>query len=379
MIWISGLFALISLLAVFKAPAKPVWFVAIAATEWGHYLAIGCIVLALFIWRRDQRWGSASWLAMGAAILFITPLLRAMRLADHLPEQLVAHFGPVSPREESQAPARIKPLDFADLFRGIYSPAVRLTTLVYATVNGQPLSLDLYQPSKKGLPMPGIIVVHGGSWKSGRREELSDLNRYLAARGYLVASVDYRLAPQATFPAQRDDVFSAIAYLKNHAAEIGLDKNRLVLLGRSAGGQVALSAAYTGKDPAIKGVIAFYTPNDLAWGYSLPANPLIMNSRRVIEDYLGGPPAGRAVQYEAASPLNFVNKTTPPTLMIHGARDELVSPLHEDRLLKRLAEEGRPYFYLRLPWATHGCDANFSGPCGQLSTYAIERFLAAVL
>jgi len=65
--------------------------------------------------------------------------------------------------------------------------------------------------------------------------------------------------------------------------------------------------------------------------------------------------------------------------MIHGARDELVSPQHEDRLSKRLTEAGRPYFYLRLPWATHGCDANFIGPCGQLSTYAIERFLASLL
>ena len=75
------------------------------------------------------------------------------------------------------------------------------------------------------------MFFYGGSWQSGNRGELPALNRYLTARGYIVASIDYRLAPQAIFPAQRDDVFSAIAYLKNHAAEIGLDKDRLVLLG----------------------------------------------------------------------------------------------------------------------------------------------------
>ena len=77
-----------------------------------------------------------------------------------------------------------------------------------------------------------------------------------------MASIDYRLAPGAVFPAPRDDVFAAIAYLKDHAKEIGLDKDRLILLGRSAGGQIALSAAYAEKEPGIKGVIVFYAPND---------------------------------------------------------------------------------------------------------------------
>jgi acetyl esterase/lipase len=66
-------------------------------------------------------------------------------------------------------------------------------------------------------------------------------------------------------------------------------------------------------------------------------------------------------------------------LVIHGVRDELVWVVHSDRLSQRLSAAGRPYLYLRLPWATHGCDANFQGPSGQLSLYAIERFLAAVL
>jgi acetyl esterase/lipase len=73
-----------------------------------------------------------------------------------------------------------------------------------------------------------------------------------------------------------------------------------------------------------------------------------------------------------------VNSTTPPTLLIHGGRDELIGEEQSERLAVRLAAYGRQQFLLALPWATHGCDINFSGPCGQLSTYAIERFIAAV-
>ena len=65
-------------------------------------------------------------------------------------------------------------------------------------------------------------------------------------------------------------------------------------------------------------------------------------------------------------------------LLIHGGRDNLVSPVQSERLAARLAAAGCRYFFLRLPWAMHGCDVNFSGPSGQISTYAVERFLAAV-
>jgi acetyl esterase/lipase len=83
--------------------------------------------------------------------------------------------------------------------------------------------------------------------------------------------------------------------------------------------------------------------------------------------------------YEAVSPVNAVVTRTVPTLLIHGQRDELVSPAQSARLAAKLAQTGSPHLYIRLPWATHDCDVNFNGPCGQISIYAIERFLAAVL
>ena len=137
-------------------------------------------------------------------------------------------------------------------------------------------------------------------------------------------------------------------------------------------------AGYTPVDPAIRGVIAFYAPPDLRFSYTFPANPAVLDSRGLLEAYLGSDPDHMPNTYLAASPFYFVGSATPPTLLIHGVRDEMVAFAQSERLTARLASNGRRQFLLAMPWATHACDINFSGPCGQLSTYAIERFLAAV-
>src|SRR5471030_3526836 len=102
MLWFSGLLAFVSLFAVFKAPARPLWFVAIAATEWGHWMALVSLVAALVSWRSESRWGTASWLAVGSALLFVSPLARAMQVARNLPEQLAAQFGPAALRDDAR-------------------------------------------------------------------------------------------------------------------------------------------------------------------------------------------------------------------------------------------------------------------------------------
>lgn len=116
----------------------------------------------------------------------------------------------------------------------------------------------------------------------------------------------------------------------------------------------------------------------MPYGYANPANPAVIDSRGVLDAYLGGSPAEAPAAYRTASPITFVGPVTPPTLVIHGGRDELVSVVQSERLAARLARTKTPHPLLRLPWATHGCHFNFSEPCGQLSTDAIERFLAAV-
>lgn len=369
---LSVILALLSLLAVFPAPTNALWYVAIGVTEAGHLGVLLALLVALGLRFYHGHWTAATGLALLAALLFLTPLGRAYRIAQTLPAQLESAF-PV------KKPPRA-PLTFWRLFDLRHPQPVQESTYEFARFDKQTLSLDLYRPVEKSPDrLPLVVVVHGGSWKSGDRKEFVDFNRYWASRGFIVVSVDYRLAPQAIFPAQVDDVVAAIIFLKKQSVELGLDPQRIVLVGRSAGGQIALSAAYRLAAPTIRGVIAYYAPSDLIWGYANPTNPWIMNSCKVLADYLGGAPERVRANYEAASPVTHVDAKTPPTLMIHGLRDELVSPLHDEHLAERLRKANRPYYILRLPWATHGCDAFFSGPCGQLSTYAVEHFLQAVV
>ena len=387
-----GAFAVaVGLLAVIEAPTHFLWIVAIGATEWGYWLVPIALACALFPLRHRfsgeanvRRRGAdrlGPVLALVGALLLLSPVLRALLAAEQLEQNLAAAFplGPAPSSGASLASTGGRPLQFMHLLSGVAQEPVQQSSLVYAAPEGEPLRLDLYRSANFSSPAPAVIVVHGGSWQSGDRNQLADLNRHLASRGYAVAAVGYRFAPRWPFPAAREDVQAALAYLKAHASELGIDPRRFVLLGRSAGGQLALLVAYQASDPTIRGAIGFYAPTDLRYSYEHPGNPLVLDSRAVLTAYLGGNPGQKPDLYAAASPLNFVGAGTPPTLLIHGGRDELVRPIHSERLAARLAQAGRPVFFLSLPWATHGCDANLHGPCGQLSTYAIERFLESVM
>ena len=205
------------------------------------------------------------------------------------------------------------------------------------------------------------------------------MDRFLAGRGYAVADVLYRLAPQSPFPAASADVGSAMRFLRERASTLKVDANRIVLLGRSAGGQIALHHAYTSDDSAIRGVISFYAPTDMYWSWENPGNPLVIDTRAVLKDYLGGGPVDFADSYTAASSIRVATSKSPPTLLFYGGRDELVSARHGDVLSRRLTELGVRNLNMTLPWATHGFDYILRGPGGQISSYAIEWFLRAVL
>jgi acetyl esterase/lipase len=216
-------------------------------------------------------------------------------------------------------------------------------------------------------------VVHGGSWKGGDSRQLPELNSLLAKKGYNVAAINYRKAPECQSPSQLEDVRHAMEYLRANSATLHVDTSKFVMLGRSAGGQIALLAAYTFKNMGIKGAISYYGPADMIWGYKNPA--VIYNSCKVLEDYMGGTYDEFPNAYLASSPIEAVDAATVPTLLIHGKNDVLVAYGHSTRLVERLNKYQVPNYLLTLPWATHGCDYTLNGPSGQLGTYAVERFL----
>ncbi|HYH57042.1 MAG TPA: alpha/beta hydrolase, partial [Anseongella sp.] len=202
-------------------------------------------------------------------VLFSMPLIRAFRISRGLKRELREAFGKSG---EGAGPACRKPFSFWKMFLGPLKKKTAYQSLVYYSDPGLSLSLDFYPAGESG-PRPCVLVIHGGSWSSGDSRQLPELNSRLAQAGYHVAAVNYRLAPAYQSPSPVEDLRNALVYLRRQAPELQIDGGNFVLLGRSAGGQIALLAAYTLADPGIKGVIGFYAPADMVWGYSAPANP----------------------------------------------------------------------------------------------------------
>jgi acetyl esterase/lipase len=309
----------------------------------------------------------------------VLPVYRARVTGEELQKTFDLEFGKDRrDRPPSAEAPRQDPIVLQELVRPLTIPPVRFEERTFASYENQTLTLDVYHPAYLHDAIPAVVVIHGGGWQRGDNSEFVALNAYLASRDYVVAAINYRLAPRWKFPAAAEDVKAAIAYLKEHASEFPLDPSRLTLMGRSEGGQLALLAAYTAKDPSIRGVISIYAPSDLAAAYAHPSPPPLYDTRGLLERYVGGPPARVEKAYFAASPINFVTAASPPTLLVHGARDQMIPAEQSARLDDRLREAGVKHVFAELPWATHGCDKSFGGPCGQITLFAVERFLDAV-
>ncbi|BAY35957.1 esterase/lipase/thioesterase [Nostoc sp. NIES-2111] len=271
------------------------------------------------------------------------------------------------------------PFSLIDAFKGIHIGEIRYTpNIQFAAPDGIPLHLNIYRPPQAGK-YPGIVVIHGGGWQSGSPETNADFSRYMAARGYTVFAITYRYAPAYKFPAQLDDVRSALTFIQQHAAEYEIDINRIALLGRSAGGQLAMLAGYQQNPLSVRAVISYYGPSNLAKGYREPPTPDPLNVRSVLEAFLGGTPDQVPEQYTNASPINYVNRPVPPTLLIHGSRDHITSIRFPRMLLQSLQTAGNQAILLEIPWAEHAFDYIFNGPSNQLALYHTERFLAWAL
>jgi len=239
------------------------------------------------------------------------------------------------------------------------SPVRRVPDLVYGEVPGyRPLELDLYLPEADG-PAPVIVHVHGGGWRRGsRRHPLpalgADFYDRLAAQGFAVAAIDYRLSGEARFPAPLDDVRAAIGWAGDHGASYGLDAGRVFGWGDSAGGHLALLAALTGAP--VRGVVAWFPVTDLA---GLPADVAEAGgepdpgpeSREA--QLLGAPPGSVPYLAQQASPVTHASADAPPVLLMHGAADNLVPPAQSVRLAAALKAAGAAVELELVPGATH--------------------------
>jgi acetyl esterase/lipase len=217
--------------------------------------------------------------------------------------------------------------------------------IVYSTIPGyRPITLDLYRaPSAR--PRPLVIYVHGGGWMGGHTRQSGAFSDFtavladLAARGYVVASLEYRLSKEAPFPAAIDDVRTAIRFLRANAGRFGIDPARVAIWGGSAGGQLAALAALdcghgaTGEDKSnaqqsdcVKAAVGWYGVYDFA---TMPVSA-IPNAENAYLDCTK--PACPADRVAAASAAAHVDAKDPPMLLIHGTEDKTV-PVGQSREL----------------------------------------------
>ncbi len=375
-----------SLFTAVPAWNPTVWRIALVAGEYGHYLALcalflACAVLATAVTLGEGRRDALiAWSTVGASLVamgfFLSPVFYAAAVARSLPARLTAAFGPLA------APAGRVINYEAMLWPRPPITMQPVTTHRFATpVGGEPLSLDFYAPVRVGpAPAPCVVMIHGGGWDSGDRTQLATENHWLAGQGFAVAAISYRLAPAHRWPAQREDTAAAIAWLKANAERLGIDASRLVLIGRSAGAQIASAVGYSLNDPAIRGVVGLYGVYDMDFVWSIAREDDVLNSVKLMTQYFGGGPSlDNANAYASASAQGLVQAgRTPPTLLMHGTKDTLCWAEHSRRLAARLKTAGVSHVMIELPWATHAFDFNLYGPGGQLTRVALEGFLRAV-
>jgi len=262
-------------------------------------------------------------------------------------------------------------------------------TVTYVNVDGRDLGIDVYVGARGaggGATRP-VLVLHGGGWSMGEKGDAALFSQWLADHGATVFDVQYRIAPQPNWKTATGDVKCAIGWVKQHLtdADWNVDPTKLTLLGRSAGGHLALLAAYTpgaadlppscdAPDTKVAAVIAYYAPTDLEWGYAHPGNPSVYDGQARIRGFAGGPPDSTGDLYKRLSPVHRVTEGAPRTYLIHGGRDQFVSKDHVEMLTDKLHAVGTRYETLIVPYAQHSFDFVFGGLSEQIVEAGVLHF-----
>ena len=233
--------------------------------------------------------------------------------------------------------------------------------VTYGTADGVDLKMDVYYPEFATGAVPALLYVHGGAWVQGDKREGAGATEIpeLRSRGYLVAAVNYRLAPDYKFPAQIEDVKCAVRFLRANAAVYGIDPNRIGAWGGSAGGHlVALlgttdasagfegDGCYADESSRVQAVVDMFGPTDLK------ALSLGIGSRFLY--VLFGTVNSNSSIVKQANPITWVSKDDPPFLILHGEDDDVVPVSQSEILYDRLMASRVPAMLVIVENAGHG-------------------------
>lgn len=363
---------------IIPAPAYFVWLLSVAASEWSLWFGIVSFLLIIFsvyllISGGGKVFGVSLVFSLAAFFISIYPLFSSLKTAN-----------------ENNAS-----ISLTEYFSGSFfqkSPGNLFTTRTFANVGGKDLEMDIYSPRIKNENNgAAIIVVHGGAWNARTRNDFPQWNEWLAENGYTVFDIDYRLAPQPNYLTATGDVKCAVLWIKEHANEFKVSPDRIALFGRSAGAHLALLAAYSANDSRlaptcqtqnqtenVRAVVSFYAPIELAWAFDNPANMRVINGPKTLSDFLGGNPHESDElknRYQIATPTAHISPNTPPTLFVHGGKDQFVREENMQFADKKLNENNIPRKTIFIQYAQHGFDYNFHGIGSQITKSAMLDFL----
>lgn len=239
------------------------------------------------------------------------------------------------------------------------------------------LHLDLYLPKGRTKATPAVIFIHGGAWKGGKRSDMKFYCVKFAEKGYITATVTYRLTNEAPFPAAVHDIKCAVRWLHANATKFLLDPKRIVVSGNSAGGHLSMMIGYS-DDQSLEGnggnngissrvcaVVNFYGPTDLTTDFA--------KKQGVVEDFMSGKTFDESPNvYKLASPLFHLTKDDPPTLIFHGTIDSTVPIVQADKLADKLKKLGIYHVYERYDGWPHAMD--LAETVNQRCVYQMEHF-----
>ena len=224
-------------------------------------------------------------------------------------------------------------------------------SIEYKNANGKLLQLDIYRQKELNEKAPLLVFIHGGGWRSGKRQDYLVYLLDYAEKGFVTATVSYRLKKDSIYPAAVEDVLDAVDFLYQNANTYGYDTSRVALVGGSAGAHLAMLAGYGWENPQrhkVKAVVDIYGPVDLTTPYG--------QTQFMVTDFIGHSYSEKPELYWEASPARYLKEDLPPTLILQGTSDNLLPPSQSDTLHVRLNRLGVPNVYHRLPLWPHAMD-----------------------
>jgi acetyl esterase/lipase len=215
--------------------------------------------------------------------------------------------------------------------------------------------MDIYLPPHRSIhSTKSIVLIHGGGWNSGSKKDFVAYIDSFKSRmpDYAIFNINYRLVNGSNlFPTQELDVKTAIDFIVTNSPEYHVNKNKLVLLGVSAGGHLALLQGYKYNNPKVAAIIDFFGPTDLVTMFQKPWNPYVPF---VLQMITGTTPRQNSALYKQSSPINYINPQSAPTLILHGGSDKIVNVSQSKTLKDKLDKAGVRNELIIYPGKSHG-------------------------